>query len=116
MNATERLRGLLDEHGVEWWGGSDFNADRTEWVSNNGSAFAALSMEDRRLAIRIMCMMTPEEVVDQTLSGGKCNRIFDDDYIVGINGYCESYRCSECGQPLFSVFSYCPWCGKEIAE
>lgn len=114
--ATDDLRAMLNEHGIEWWGDSDFDTDCTEWVSNNGPVFTALSMEDHRLAIQIICMMTPEEVVDQTLSGGKCNRIFDEDYIVGINGYCESYRCSECGQPLFKSFNYCPWCGKEIVE
>ena len=42
--------------------------------------------------------------------------LFDEDYIVGIHGYCECLRCSECGKPLFKVFNYCPWCGKEIVK
>lgn len=114
MNATERLRSLLDDHGIEWRNDEDF-LWHTEWVTDD-AVFTSLAMDGNELAIQIICTMTPEEVVDQTLSGGKCNRIFDEDYIVGIHGYCECLRCSECGKPLFGVFKYCPWCGKEIVE
>ena len=104
MSAIEEMKQLLDEHGIEWRNDGDFL-----WHTDLGPDDAVFTS----LAI---CMMTPEEVVDQTLSDGKCNRVFDEDYMVGIHGYCECLRCSECGQPLFSVFNYCPWCGREIVE
>ena len=48
--------------------------------------------------------------------GGECDAILDESYYKGIHGYCEGLKCSNCGEPLFSEFKSCPWCGMTIRK
>lgn len=50
------------------------------------------------------------------VGGGECEAIHDKDYYKGIHGYCEGLKCSNCGEPLFSEFGFCPWCGARIRK
>lgn len=54
--------------------------------------------------------------LNATLGGGECEAIHDKSYYKGIHGYCEGLKCSNCGEPLFSEFKSCPWCGKRIRK
>lgn len=45
-----------------------------------------------------------------------CRAINDKAYYKGIRGYCEGLKCSECGEPLFSDFNHCPWCGSKVVK
>ena len=45
-----------------------------------------------------------------------CKAIKDTDYFRGIHGYCQCLKCSECNEPLFSEFRYCPWCGRRVVS
>ena len=59
---------------------------------------------------------TPEQAIAATLGGGECEAIHDESYYKGIHGYCEGLKCSNCGEPLFSEFKSCPWCGMTIRK
>lgn len=54
--------------------------------------------------------------LNATLGGGECEAIHDKGYYKGIHGYCEGLKCSNCGEPLFSAFKSCPWCGMTIRK
>lgn len=59
---------------------------------------------------------TPEQAIAAALRGVECEAIHDESYYKGIHGYCEGLKCSNCGEPLFSEFGFCPWCGVRIRK
>jgi hypothetical protein len=208
MSATDELRRLLDERGVEWWGSRYgeqvvFQVGEVKWFANDGcrdgmlelstilitpeQAIAAtlgddgvelsydgVTAESIRMAIErlrqtVLDAFASESIsilvegnaimraiddveaatlvsvdkgepqgtdgnLDQSqidwlrympngwdgtppkLGGGECEAIHDKSYYKGIHGYCEGLKCSNCGEPLFSEFKSCPWCGMTIRK
>ena len=123
-SATERLRALLDERGVEWrervWGGKHsvttfWNARGVRWHYRE-NRFGELRMHADGL--------TPEQAIAATLGPGTCH---DD-------GDPSDFCCSECGVRMFTDTSdtytmiasdghtiikhpnYCPNCGRRVVE
>ena len=118
-SATDELRRLLDERGVEYYGGYDI----TEWDVDGTHYLATEPLRlDGRIVLRRTC--TPEQAIDATLGRGTCH---DD-------GDPGDFCCSECGVRMFTNTSdtytmiaadehtiikhpnFCPNCGKQVVE
>ena len=116
-SATERLRALLDERGVEWWCGED---ERKTYWRSNGLTWEYFNDEngDAWLGFLGACEsdVTPEQAIAATLGPGTCE--------VEVGSGCSAgwWVCSACGA-LFDMVGtlrrdrkpcYCPNCGKRV--
>lgn len=104
MSATERLRELLDERGVEWDGESYEGV--TFWNEETNLAVASDGADGE---LWVSQSITPEEAITATLGSGTCHLV----------PYNENYAtCSECGisLPRFhgGWWFYCPGCGRHL--
>ena len=124
MSATERLRELLDERGVEWSSPSGLNSRFADSITFIGNG-AVVSEIDGSDLLRINFDGTPEQAVEATLGRGTCRSV--------CNSVSE-FACSECGfrcdlTSWISLFdsddgrhrhhhhgmpSYCPNCGRKV--
>lgn len=114
MTATDELRRLLDERGVEW---SDYSDDRvvhTTWSNVNYMNCWFNEFPDGWTAWGMSMHGTPMQAIAATLGAGTCRNI-DDDY--------DSYfECSECGCHVLCEFygsgygepRFCPGCGRRV--
>ena len=102
MTATDELRRLLDERGVEYTDAEDAHTQHTWWSDGDHEIAACNSGE--RLAVY---NLTPEQAVEATLGRGTCRQIeTEEGFIV----------CSECGAPQpedYTVY-YCWCCGRKV--
>ena len=117
-SATERLRALLDERGVEWRRTPHYSSesqDNETVFAGDGIEWYANDHLNGRLGLRALRYeVTPEQAVAATLGRGKC-RITDN----GPWGY--PYVCSACGASFDpdvnnGEFNYCPNCGRKVKE
>ena len=126
MTATERLRALLDERGVDWWAEDDPEDPPyylvTKWFSNaNEQTFEEIPAIRSR-ALRAYCV-TPEQAVAATLGPGTCHAVISDN-LAESEGTGDAWAdCSECGHLLFVLTdpssqppNYCPECGRRVVE
>ena len=117
MTATDELRRMLDERGVEWGNIRNDGSESdylTEWqfdgvqsyaVATEWSVGGGLSVEINRHHL------TPEQAIEATLGRGACK---------DVGRYC--FSCSECGwianEPhhVLGGFwpDYCPNCGRKV--
>lgn len=110
MTATDELRRLLDERGVEWVAsGTD-----TCWTSADGYPMRAWDTTNGT-HMRV-ADLTPEQAVEATLGRGTCHveRMPKDQ-----NLRCRSWlACSECGWglPTLMPANYCPNCGRKVVD
>lgn len=107
-SATEELRRLLDERGVEW---DDFDGGPT-WTDGDGKMYYARQeftlggLTDEVTVYHL----TPEQAIAATLGGGECDDV----------GQAAVFKCSECGwySPVFTfgdgMPQFCPSCGKAV--
>ena len=116
MTATERLRALLDERGVEWGNVRNDGSESdflTEWQFDGieGHAIATEWAVGRDLSVCIGHPMTPEQAVEATLGRGTCHVRNDEDT-------CWYDVCSACGfvWPDDYSVNYCPNCGRKVVE
>jgi hypothetical protein len=117
MTATERLRALLDERGVEWDADDEAMDDGslsqvTYWYCN-GIEWSA-DGRDEYLAFDAVQLLTPEQAIAATLGRGTC-RLTDN----GPWGY--PYVCSACGASFDADvngggFNFCPNCGRKVVD
>lgn len=115
--ATERLRALLDERGVEWWAEDDPEDPPyyfvTKWFSNASEQTFEEIPAIRSRSLTAFCI-TPEQAVAATLGPGTCKRVFYEP--TGV------YVCSECGRGLskkldhYCFLNYCPNCGRKVVD
>ena len=129
MSATDDLRRMLDERGVEWKEhrhtvpGSMAIQRETLWgqpIDNtNGKPIPhvyhnrATEMGDGRLFLEAQ-LVTPEQAIAATLGQGKC-QLTDN----GPWGY--PYVCSACGASydpdiLNGDWNFCPNCGRKVVD
>ena len=100
MIATERLRALLDERGV------DYKVSATGYSIDIGPYTTAYANRtDATLDVSLR-QVTPEQAVAATLGPGTCHKK------PGKGGY---LYCSECGYNITGDWSaYCPNCGRRV--
>lgn len=107
-SATERLRSLLDERGVE------YRVSATGYSIDIGPSITAYANRtDTTLDVSLRGV-TPEQAIDATLGRGTCHDMYADDD--------EWFACSECNTELrvhepFGVICsirYCPNCGRRV--
>ena len=95
MSATDELRRLLDERGVEW-DDEGYPTTCTVWASN-GIVWHGLWRDD---CIELIAHLTPAQAIDATLGRGTCH--------AAAFGFC-----SECGARMDGIYQhYCPTCGR----
>jgi hypothetical protein len=113
MTATERIRAMLDERGVEWEAcrvptmRSELAA--TFWHDRDGNPCSAVEgaddVPDGMLSVQ--ANLTPEQAIEATLGMGECREVENE------FGYTT---CSECGAGLpedYTVY-YCWNCGRKV--
>lgn len=126
MSATDELRRLLDERGIEWkgfegdqlgfvkaetaWGEVDGLGNYNYWVAEYFDGTTLLNIGNP----------TPEQAVEATLGRGTCRmtRVEDEKRI--LHGWME---CSECGpvyppaaERIQDAVKFCPFCGRKVVD
>ena len=104
MTATDELRRLLDERGIEWTYG-----DGTVSYASDGRWFHAWAYNDDTMCVS-MGYLTPAQAVEATLGRGTCRECA---------GMEDVFECSECGMryegwALKRWALYCPNCGRRV--
>lgn len=119
-SATERLRALLDERGVEWEDHSGSIEQRTVYMTPNGWCYVSTA-NDKWLSYVEYHDMTPEQAVEATLGRGTCEvEGYDDGMDEGMDGEWFAYAPPtwylSCGHEIYSSERphYCPNCGRKV--
>jgi hypothetical protein len=120
MTATEELRRLLDERGVEWGNIRNDGSESdylTEWEFDGIQSYAVATewSVGGGLSVEIhQHHLTPEQAIAATLGAGTCH-VKAAKKIGDLFGFSLS-----CGHSMVNPFNdrpdYCPWCGKRIVE
>ena len=121
MTATDELRRMLDERGVEWSDSSDENVLHTTW---NAMRCWFTEYPDGWTGWGTAMSGSPEQAIEATLGRGTCSIVktwSDSDFVDGWR-----YRCSECmcfipfierdpeTGDVISAANYCPNCGRKV--
>ena len=122
MTATEALRLMLDELGVEWWPAKYYKDTNTCWRAN-GFEWRASQQKDGRLLIGCTSVehLTPEQAIAATLGPGTC-RIEVKDNMEETEGFGDYLlECDQCHwqmllEPSTPRFKFCPGCGRRVKE
>lgn len=124
MTATDELRKLLDEHGVEHEDSHEVTVagvhewDVTIWLGVAGVRYLAVSCDDcdgkEGCVYLYGAYLTPKQAIAATLRSGKCELIEHGSLANWPDMVCWS--CSACGFGWHhsrndKQFSYCPNCG-----
>ena len=133
MTATDKLRELLDERGIEYEQsyieGIASYTHVTKWETQAGNKRAFYEIEDGYppyFTWMLIEMPTAAQAIAATVGREMCHIVktwsdsdYDEDW---------RYRCSECGCPIpvderdpetgdvFSAANYCPNCGRRVVE
>ena len=119
-SATERLRALLDERGVEWWPMHD---DEVGYREDRDTEFLVYGCKHvaHEWGCRLQVdMLTPEQAVAATLGPGTCEvECFDDGVDEGMDGewYFETPTWYlSCGHEVCGSMRpcYCSTCGRRV--
>ena len=113
MTATDELRRLLDERGVEWMP-SVWSAKDETFYKVGDVGYLATEMSSGKMKVCIEGYLTPAQTIAATLGRGTC---------MNMDGETDAewFTCSECNTELrvhepFDAFSihYCPNCGRKV--
>lgn len=132
MTATERLRELLDERGVEWNAIDGDSICFTEWWTHDGAfvytareSFRSYRDNDLRVetcGIPRSCLIaTPEQAISATLGPGTCE-LHDCEGIFSVTRR-PIWRC-DCGAFMTQYTDattyhkprFCPNCGRKVVD
>ena len=108
MTATDELRALLDERGVEWRERVYCKHSVTTFWHASGVRWHY--RENRFGELRLHADdLTPKQAVEATLGRGVCHD-------TGV--YVSAFECSECGEvyEMYRDPDYCPGCGRKVVE
>ena len=131
MTATEEVRHLLDERGVEWDASDTYRLLVTSWKDANGHSWAFMEHRDGSFSKLTAYHLTAKQAVEATLGRGTCHTVTMDCFgnppynTSGLNGNSTACGCSECGAPWSTMgvfrgnqlkhnFKACPICGREV--
>lgn len=122
MTATEELRRLLDERGVEWWQSANtLGCVFTRWYSPLfGDEVCAMENGEEGLVL-FDHFVAPEQAVEATLGRGMCHPVTNDN-LTESEGTGDAWAdCSECGHllcvltdPSSQMPNYCPNYGRKV--
>ena len=103
MTATERLRAMLDERGVEYY---PKRPDITVWSEGVWHIHAQEDMIEGMLELFVR-PVTPEQAIEATLGRGECR---------DTGNYISAFECDACGEvyEMYRAPSFCPSCGKAV--
>lgn len=115
-SATEVLRRMLDERGVEWRKTPHYSSesqDNETVFAGDGIEWYANDHLNGKLGLRAARYeVTPEQAIEATLGRGTCEDV----------GAAAIFKCSMCGWKS-SVFTfgegmpcYCPNCGRRVEQ
>ena len=119
MTATEELRRLLDERGVEYKElVMGINGSDVVTYYDFGDLELAFDEFDNGHTLFRAWNMTPAQAVNATLWRGECHMQLRDD--IRGHAYQDTYECSECGEQVTRETymgeseppNYCPNCGR----
>ena len=119
MTATDELRRMLDERGVEWE--TDRSGFRVMWGKpldefHDTMQFKAVNnaLPNGGLNVHI-CGFTPEQAIAATLGSGTCELV---NAAEDLGDGTSSCMCFECGYTAlddwWDEFNYCPNCGRKV--
>ena len=118
MTATDELRRLLDERGVEWE--TDRSGNRVMWGRpvdqfHDTMEFKAVdnAMPNGGLNVHI-CGFTPEQAIAATLGRGTCH--ITDSGPWGYPCVCSACGASSDADVNNGEFNYCPNCGRRVEQ
>ena len=138
MSATERVRELLDERGVEYETDDEDGCEFTEWMAN-GLEWEADSRGELVYLTPVM-LITPEQAIAATLGSCNCSNDCTNSERTGTCNADETetwecvcdqigrygkrvtvhvMECSECGHTYEHVngdYEFCPHCGRRVVE
>lgn len=110
MSATEELRRLLDERGV------DYRVSATGYSLDIGPHMSVYANRSNTTLDVSMRNLTPQQAIEATLGRGTCRNMDEETDA-------EWFTCSECNTELrvhepFDAFSihYCPNCGRRVVD
>ena len=115
-SATDELRRLLDERGVEWWQSVFDPQHETFYSTDNGVGFIVTEFpEIGRMSLACDMRITPKQAIDATLGRGTCHAI---EVPMGMHDDTTATVCSACRVAIdeLSEMNYCPNCGKRVVE
>ncbi len=125
QTATERLRRLLDERGVEW---EDYSDEKGKYTSWDNSSCWFMEYPDGYTSFGMRRTATPEQAIAATLGNdgverskngvaerGTCHIVADR----MTDCYWENELETECGATFLWAGenpAYCPYCGGKVVE
>lgn len=127
MTATEELRRMLDERGVEWRRTPHYSSesiDNETVFRGEGIEWYAHDHLNGRLGLRTARYeVTPEQAIEATLGRGTCHPVANDN-LNESEGTGDAWaNCSECGyllcvltDPSSPMPNYCPKCGRKVVD
>jgi rubrerythrin len=118
--ATDVLRRLLDERGVEYEGGER----SVRWRDRNGVMMQAFPLADGELGMDVWSC-TPAQAIAATLGSCNCSdnctnsertETCHDVWDTELTGRLR-FQCSECGGVSLEITpNYCPICGRKVVS
>ena len=132
MTATERLRALLDERGVEWDYG--ITGPTTTRFRVNGVNGVDLTFTPMRDGLLCSTILTTEQAITATLGSCNCSNDCTSSERTGTchdkNGFDPDtgFECTVCGAMTdgymvttedtghFTQFNFCPNCGRRVVN
>ena len=126
MTATDELRRLLDERGVEWVEKSQYPLMKCDTAWGDSERFSFAEYVDGGTLL-FAVDITPEQAVEATLGGGTCNADETDTWECvrdDLGGYGKTLtvhvmECTECGHTYEHVngsYEFCPRCGRKVVD
>ena len=116
MSATDELRRLLDERGVEHYDGTECTLWDYEQTSESTGCYRCSADEIRDGFVNVwMHHLTPKQAIEATLGRGTCHAI---EVPMGIHDDATATVCSACRVAIdeLSEMNYCPNCGRRVVE
>jgi hypothetical protein len=109
MTATDELRKLLDERGVEWRDDSSiYGTRRTVWKVD-GVTFVAAEVSGR---LKVSGYLTPDQAIEATLGRRTCRNECE---ATEVFFYCSECGCAHLRNPAYvDMPRYCPNCGRKV--
>lgn len=102
-SATENMRRLLAERGIEWRSGLEGVTFVGDWCF--------VEYDEGKLAATCEPVLTIEQAIAATLGSGTCTRVKSGTKPDGS----PRYRCSNCKYGIGDKrWSYCPNCGRKV--